>query len=158
MEAYNCDSSPIPKAEWAERARKQIYRADYVPFHFVHYSTVTNGLMTEYKEKKKKPWRRVYDEMTERVTDEANEAIMLHAKTTTKEQTSNWQDRCHYQFKKKWRGCYLGFPWPEGKEDLANNHRAQDGLEYNCFRNEKIDSYWLPRLKTALDNRTLLTH
>jgi hypothetical protein len=115
--------------------------------------------MTQYKDKKKKPWRRIYDEMTERITDEANEAIMLHAKkTTTKEQTCKWQDRCHYQFKKKWRGCYVGFPWPKGKEDMTNNHRREDGMEYNCFRNERIDEYWLPRLNAALVERKLLSN
>ena len=96
LEAYNCDSSPIPKPEWAERARKQIYRADFVPYHYVHYSTVTSGLLTEYKDNTKS-WRKDYTESTERVTDEANEAIMLHTKTTTAEQTTRWNKRFHYQ-------------------------------------------------------------
>jgi hypothetical protein len=150
MEAYNCD---IPKGEWAERAQKQIYRADYVPFHFVHYSTVTKGLMVEYKDRNGKNWSQIYEEVAERKTDEENEAIMLHAKTTTKGQTSRWKKRCHFQFDKKQLGCSIGFPWPEGKEDISNNHRPEDGMEYNCFKNERIDSYWVPRLKLALAKR-----
>jgi hypothetical protein len=152
LEAYNCDSSPIPKPEWAERARKQIYRADFVPYHYVHYSTVTSGLLTEYKDNTKS-WRKDYTESTERVTDEANEAIMLHTKTTTAEQTTRWKKRCHYQFDKKWRGCYVGFAWPDNKEDPAHAHREEDGYEYNCFRNERVDNYWIPRLKEALAKR-----
>ena len=152
MEAYNCDSSPIPKPEWAERARKQIYRADYVPYHYVHYSTVTQGLMVQYKDQRQS-WRSHYNEATERVTDEANEAIMLHTKTTTPEQTSRWSMRCHYKFEKKWRGCYVGFPWPGGMEDPLNKHRKEDGMECNCFVNERIEKNWIPRLRTAVEKR-----
>jgi hypothetical protein len=151
MEAYNCDSSPVPKPEWAERARKQIYRADYVPYHYVHYSTVTRGLMRMYKDSPKS-WRRAYNERTERVTDDANEATMLHTKTTTPEQTTRWKKRCHYQFEKKWRGCYVGFAWPKGIEDKENNHN-EEGMEYNCFVNPRIENYWLPKLKEALERR-----
>jgi len=33
LESYNCDSGGSPKPSWAERARKQIYRTDYVLYH-----------------------------------------------------------------------------------------------------------------------------
>lgn len=155
MGAYNCDSSPIPKPEWADRARKQIYRADYVPYHYVHYSTVTKGIMRTYEDLKEGQWKRMYSDRTERVTDEANEAIMLHTKTTTPEQTSRWEKRCHYQFDKKWRGCYVGFVWPNGTEDLENNHNA-DGMMYNCFQNDRLETYWIPKLKEALTKRHAL--
>jgi hypothetical protein len=151
MEAYNCDSSPMPKPEWAERARKQIYRADYVQYHYVHYSTVTQGLMRTYDDVKR-GWKRMYGERTERVTDEINEATMLHTKTTTPEQTSRWEKRCHYQFDKKWRGCYVGFAWPNGTEDPKNGHN-ENGMMYNCFANENFGNYWVPKLKDALNKR-----
>jgi len=154
MEAYNCDSSAIPKPEWAERARKQIYRADYVPYHYVHYSTVTNGLIEEYKDNPEN-WRRSYYEKTERTTDETNEALMLHTKTTQKEQTARWAQRCHYQFEKKWRGCSVGFAWPNNTEDLANDHN-KDGMQYNCFTNDNIENYWVPKLREALAKRKQL--
>lgn len=154
LEAYNCDSSPVPKPEWADRARKQVYRADYVPYHYVHYSTVTKGILQRYAENPKK-WHRIYGERapSERVTDEANEAVMLHTKTTTPEQTTRWKRRCHYQFEKKWRGCYVGFPWPNGVEDKENNHQPEDGMEYNCFINQRINNFWAPKLKEALAKR-----
>eukprot|EP00547_Thalassionema_nitzschioides_P015074 CAMPEP_0194240100 /NCGR_PEP_ID=MMETSP0158-20130606/6376_1 /TAXON_ID=33649 /ORGANISM="Thalassionema nitzschioides, Strain L26-B" /LENGTH=889 /DNA_ID=CAMNT_0038974739 /DNA_START=67 /DNA_END=2736 /DNA_ORIENTATION=+ len=158
LEAYNCDSSSSPKPEWAERARKQIYRADYVPYHYVHYSTVTQGLMQTYGESSSSArntnynWKRYWNnDVTERVANELTEATMLHTKSTLPEQTSRWKQRCHYQFEKKWRGCSVGFAWPTGLQDENDNHRPEDGMEYNCFRNDKVDSYWLPQLKQRLD-------
>jgi hypothetical protein len=74
LDAYNCDSSSLPKPSWADRARKQIYRADYVLYHYVHYSTVTAGILKTYEESNRR-WYRSYRELapSERVTDEINE-------------------------------------------------------------------------------------
>ncbi|KAL3927910.1 MAG: hypothetical protein SGBAC_012882, partial [Bacillariaceae sp.] len=60
LEAYNCDSSPLPKPKYADRAKKQIYRTDYVLNHFVHYSTVTKPYMEHYRDTmlKGKKWQR----------------------------------------------------------------------------------------------------
>jgi hypothetical protein len=158
LEAYNCDSAPVPKPSWSDRARKQIYRSDYVLYHFVHYSTVTKGLLSVYKDNPKH-WSSQHHERppSERVTDELNEAVMLHTKTTTADQTSNWANRCHYQFDKKWKGCYVGFPWPGGVEKKGDesNHNAE-GMEYNCFPIEKVTNYWAPRLRDALAKRQAL--
>jgi hypothetical protein len=153
LEAYNCDGSTSPKPAWADRARKQVYRSDYVLYHFVHYSTVTQGIIKTYKEKK--GWSRFYHESStsERTTDEVNEATMLHTKTTTDEQTSRWRKRCNFEFKKKWRGCYIGFPWPDGIERNGTLSHDETGLEYNCFPNEKITNYWVPKLRDALAAR-----
>ena len=188
LDAYNCDSSSSPKPEWADRARKQIYRADYVKYHFVHYSTVTEGILQPFSNSTGR-WYRSFGERfpSERVTDEINEgafqlnlvgllhngvsafvstsyvslfschsiysAVMLHAKTTLPQQTSNFKNRCHYQFEKKWRGCYVGFPWPNGKEEKGERGHREDGMEYNCFENYNITNYWGPRLRAALARR-----
>jgi len=74
LDAYNCDSSSSPKPSWADRARKQIYRADYVKYHFVHYSTVTQGILETYDDSHGQ-WQRSFGERppSERVTDEVNE-------------------------------------------------------------------------------------
>mmetsp|Transcript_17278 Transcript_17278/g.40096 ORF Transcript_17278/g.40096 Transcript_17278/m.40096 type:complete len:85 (+) Transcript_17278:280-534(+) len=74
---------------------------------------------------------------------------MLHTKTTSPEQTSNWINRCHFEFKKKWRGCYVGFPWPGGIQGEPLAHR-EEGWEYNCFPNQRVADHWLPQLKKAL--------
>ena len=154
LQAYNCDSVSTPKPLWADRARKQIYRADYVKYHFVHYSTVTNGTLQTFAENPKE-WQRKFGEHSpsERVTDETNEAVMLHTKTTSAMQTKNWISRCHYKFEKKWRGCYVGFPWPNGTVAKGDGSHRDDGMEYNCFENDKITSYWEPRLREALARR-----
>ena len=151
LEAYNCDSAPIPKPSWAIRARKQIYRADYVKCHFVHYSTITEGLLQTYSENKN--WYRSFREASERETNDENEATMIHTKLTAPAQTSNWKNRCHYQFEKKFRGCWIGFPWPNGTAVEGDGGHREDGIEYNCFENEKVKSYWTPRLREALARR-----
>eukprot|EP00548_Thalassiothrix_antarctica_P011362 CAMPEP_0194155296 /NCGR_PEP_ID=MMETSP0152-20130528/63899_1 /TAXON_ID=1049557 /ORGANISM="Thalassiothrix antarctica, Strain L6-D1" /LENGTH=779 /DNA_ID=CAMNT_0038862019 /DNA_START=212 /DNA_END=2551 /DNA_ORIENTATION=+ len=151
IEAYNCDSSSIPKESWADRARKQIYRADYVPYHYVHYSTVTKGYMKEFKDDKSR-WRPHYSDNTERVTDERSEAIMIHTKTTSPTDTTRWNKRCKFDFEKKWRGCSVGFAWPNGVVDSENNH-TKEGFQYNCFMNERVENYWIGRLKEALKRR-----
>ena len=154
LHAYNCDSSSLPKPSWADRARKQIYRADYVKYHFVHYSTVTEGILETYQQNPKY-WRRAYAEPnpSERVTDEESEALMVHAKATSAKQSSNWINRCHYHFEKKWRGCFVGFPWPNGTEVEGDGGHRENGMEYNCFENYKITNYWGPRLRNALARR-----
>eukprot|EP00546_Thalassionema_frauenfeldii_P015051 CAMPEP_0178914904 /NCGR_PEP_ID=MMETSP0786-20121207/11703_1 /TAXON_ID=186022 /ORGANISM="Thalassionema frauenfeldii, Strain CCMP 1798" /LENGTH=87 /DNA_ID=CAMNT_0020587901 /DNA_START=244 /DNA_END=507 /DNA_ORIENTATION=- len=78
---------------------------------------------------------------------------MLHTKSTLKEQTARWKTRCHYQFEKKWRGCSVGFAWPHSVEDPSNNHVPDSGMEYNCFPNEKVSSYWMDKLKERLKHK-----
>ena len=82
VEAYNCDSAPTPKPDRADRAKKQLYGSDYVLYHFVHYSTVTQSLK-EYFQDRPKRWKRFHFEQppSERVTDEINEAVMIHTKS-----------------------------------------------------------------------------
>ena len=76
LDAYNCDHVPLPKPKWAYRARKQIYRADYALQRFIHYSTVTKGLIETYAEylnrtsAPDRQWKPRYVEATERVVDE----------------------------------------------------------------------------------------
>jgi hypothetical protein len=148
LKAYNCDSSGYPKPEWADRAKKQLYRTDYVLYHFVHYSTVTKGLIQTYKELGSK-FQVNYRERGEHYVDERKEAVMVHTKTTSVIDSKNWVNRCHYKFEKKWRGCYVGFPWPKGKADKKNTYN-KDGFDYNCFINENVENHWVPELKKAL--------
>jgi hypothetical protein len=159
LEAYNCDGSEAPRAEWADRARKQLYRADYVLNHFVHYSTVTKGSVTTYKEQGD-TWKRYFTEMTERVTDEIHEATMIHTKGIDSTLSANWKKRCRGDFKKKWLGCQVGFPWPNNTKVLVvegegggAHHDDENGMEYNCFLNNKVEDYWIPRLEQAIAKR-----
>jgi hypothetical protein len=78
---------------------------------------------------------------------------MLHTKTSSPTQTSNWINRCHFEFEKKWRGCFVGFPWPNGTEVEGDGGHRADGMEYNCFENTRVMEVWSPRLREALAKR-----
>ncbi|CAJ1936075.1 unnamed protein product [Cylindrotheca closterium] len=157
LEAYNCDSSPLPKPKYADRAKKQIYRTDYVLNHFVHYATVTKPYMEQYRATKSqgKRWQRILRENapSERVTDEIHEAVMVHTKIVTWKNTRDTNIRCHKTARadRAWRakGCYIGFPSPNGTATFGRP--ADDGMVYNCFINEKVENYWLPQLKERLE-------
>lgn len=154
LETYNCDQDPIPKPEWATRAKKQLYRPDYVLSHFVHYSTITKGLMTTHAEAmtRNQTWGWHYTEKTERFTDELQEAVMLHGKTTMPGDTKRWSDKCRVDFKRTWRDkCRVGFPFPrnEWSEGMGN----EDGFEYNCFTNQRLTEFWIPKLREAMERR-----
>jgi hypothetical protein len=157
LQAYNCDSAGSPKPKWADRAKKQIYRTDYVLHHFVHYSTVTKGVVTTYKESKEHglDFHRQFRERepSEIVTDELTQAVMVHAKSISPGQTEDYKNRCRSDYKKKGKGCWVAYPVPNdgtGKEQHAHN---DDGIEYNCHINTKVEHYWLPRLREALAKR-----
>jgi hypothetical protein len=150
LAAYNCDGSESPRPEWADRARKQLYRADYVSYHFVHYSTITQGLLDIPRGES--DWIRFYEERppSERITDELNEATMIHAKTITRGHTAGWKKRCRYDFKRKWLGCYVGLGWPNNTKSEMNAYDPITELDYNCFVNPNVENYWIPRLNKAL--------
>jgi hypothetical protein len=73
------------------RRKKQIYRADYVPYHFVHYSPVTKGLLKTYQDDPQAwtPYEEGYREKTERIVDEVHEAVMFHTKTIAAKDTKD---------------------------------------------------------------------
>ncbi len=156
-EAYNCDFDKSPKPEWSERAKKQLYQPEYVLTHFVHYATVTKGLMTTKEEAKKmgKSWYMTFHEShsADRITDEINQAVMLHSKTTVPEYTVDWKRRCAVDFKPgHGENCRVGFPWPRN-DDKSTVKATSDGFGYNCFQNEKLNEVWLPKLRNAMEIR-----
>jgi hypothetical protein len=62
-------------------------------------------------------------------------------------------EACHVNYTKKWQGCFVGFPWPEGVVKAGEASYDRRGLMYNCFINEKIENYWVPKLRDALRKR-----
>jgi Glycosyltransferase family 92 len=163
LEAYNCDSAGSPKPMWADRARKQIYQTDYVLYHYVHYSTVTKGYMETYQDHvnaghSPESWSVNFAEKypSERTVDEMNEAVLVHTKTIKPDQTGGWTQRCQYDYKQKWKGCWVAFPWPGNgtipEKKQPTNH-DEHGFEYNCYINDKVDQFWVPRLRAALEKR-----
>lgn len=155
LEAYNCDSAGSPKPAWAERAKKEIYRSDYVLYHWIHYSSVTTDMLSTRTQAGPK-WTRSFQQnhVYHRSTDEFNEAVMVHAKSVMYDQTKRYKEEaCHKDYTKKWQGCSVAFPWPNGTEKEGEESYDKDGMLYNCFVNEKVDNYWVPRLQDALRKR-----
>jgi hypothetical protein len=87
LEAYNCDRQKPGEKKKQMPAEKQIYRADYVKQHFIHYSTVTettNLLLGDYNEKYGKN-KRAFPDPKSRFVDEVKEGLMLHSKAIARQ-------------------------------------------------------------------------
>lgn len=152
---FSCDSAGSPKPSWAERARKQIYRPDYVLYHFVHYSTVTKGYLQSYAEASEKggSWYRQYREHapSERTSDELSQVVMVHTKSIDRDMTYNYNTDCRHNRTKEWQKCWVAYPWPVNTTNI--DEYDQNGMEYNCYINRKVEDYWIPKLKDALKKR-----
>eukprot|EP00536_Pseudo-nitzschia_multiseries_P008351 jgi/Psemu1/319368/estExt_fgenesh1_pm.C_2100029 len=147
VEAYNCDREKPGKKSSTMPAEKQIYRADYVKQHFIHYSTVTettNLLSHEFREKfGTKP---AFPDPLSRFGNEVTEGLMLHAKSVARQDTAGWKRSCQKK-QGSMDQCRIGFPWPEdGSAATADEH----GWEYNCYVNPRIDNYFAPMVKEKL--------
>ena len=156
LETYNCDFLPLPKPSWSDRAKKQIYRPDYVLSHFVHYSTITKGILQGYHEATElgRTWNLAYNEpiSSERFTNETSEAVMLHSKTTDARDTKGWEKFCKLGFVGGYNDkCRIGFPFPNNIQKVNSSNSA--GFENNCWKNEKLTEYFLPKLKEAMKKR-----
>lgn len=157
LESYNCDTVPLPKPYTGDRARKEIYRTDFVLYHFVHYSLVTQNTLVQYKDASpNQKWQREAENETinnpEYVTDEINEAILVHAKGG-KEGMLPWKQRCKVE--KNRNQCNFGFPWPSRMDyaTLDGVARNGNGYFYNCHSNSRIKDFWVPRLEKAISER-----
>jgi Glycosyltransferase family 92 len=161
LDAYNCDGAGSPKPSWADRARKQIYRTDYVVHHFVHYSTATKGLLTSYKEHQEQGtrWIKKYQEKPpmEIFSDESTQAVMVHTKSVMAALTQNFKKNCRYDSPKRLINCWVANPWPNNEPSEENTY-DDSGLKYNCFINPKVEDYWMPKLQDALAKRINQSH
>ncbi|KAL9186044.1 hypothetical protein ACHAXT_005282 [Thalassiosira profunda] len=155
METYNCEPTTHPKPKsWAWRAKKQIYRPDFVLNHYVHYPVVTSRILDTPLESsarffEKSPFERRVDELTE--------GYLLHAKTTGPEQTSGWHEKCSRKGAgTKNASCKVGIPSQEkflGGDTAANTKGGNAGpssaFESNCYRHSKVNEI-VPQLEEAL--------
>ena len=126
--------------------------------HYVHYATVTKGLLQTKSEASSLGirWSPSYHEsnLVDRITDEINQAVMLHSKTTVPEYTTDWKDRCKLGAKQKHgEGCRVGLPWPGNTNTIGVEKADADGFGYNCFVNEKLNTIWIPKLRDAMEKR-----
>lgn len=74
-------------------------------------------------------------------------ATMLHSKSVARQDTANWKEVCKHN-----KGfCRIGTPYPPGALE-ANLTEDKDGWSYNCWVNEKVEDYWVPKLQAALES------
>mmetsp|Transcript_15304 Transcript_15304/g.16545 ORF Transcript_15304/g.16545 Transcript_15304/m.16545 type:complete len:195 (+) Transcript_15304:142-726(+) len=167
LETHNCDSVGLPKPISTRVAKKEIYRSDYVLHHFVHYSLVTQGLLKTYDERqqwgegitfREKEWNHYGNEL--------KEAVMIHAKTVQRDIMYSYERVCQYyneSFSYPANDCNIGFAWPEFPNGLPSykknipptgkhSYGTFDGTKYkyNCFTNEHVEKYWVPKLNEAV--------
>ena len=76
-----------------------------------------------------------------------------------------------YNWTKKWQGCFIAFPWPQNnnnnnsssstsrnkdgvvQKSVEDTYDHETGMEYNCYINQRLDTYWIPKLRQALQER-----
>ncbi|KAL3779330.1 hypothetical protein ACHAW5_007363 [Stephanodiscus triporus] len=166
-----------PKPNWAWRAKKQVYRPDFVLNHFVHYSLVTRRILDK-PEDTSDPVRDLIDVFLpniwlqcqttdirfierapfERRVNELTEGFLLHAKTTGPEKTSGWNELCHRKGDGITRSssCKVGIPSHEIILGEYNLSAGEDGnaisaaFESNCYRHGRVMKDYVPRLESAL--------
>jgi hypothetical protein len=161
LQAYNCDRQPPGKKTQSMPAEKQIYRADYVLQHFVHYSAVTalsEKNTTEYEKEGFKWKRRGFPDARQRFADEVTEGLMIHTKAVAQQDTAGWQRMCSiqnlYRPQRKQGLCRLGVPWPKDPEIAKLNATAEGkGAAFNCYVNDKVEDFLVPRLNEQLAER-----
>jgi len=148
LQAYNCDRQRGQKRK-VMPAEKQIYRPDYVKLHFVHFTTMTELSVMSKTETlaaglKYRP--RISSDPASRYSDEESEGTMLHTKAMATQDTAGWQKACKSEASGT---CRIGNPYPPGAFEDNVTH-DEDGWLYNCFVNDKVDDYWVPKLEKAL--------
>lgn len=161
LQAYNCDRQPPGIKKEHMPAEKQLYKAEYVLEHFVHYSAVTQlseKNTTEYKKENFKWKRRAFPDPRQRFANEETEGLMIHTKAVAHQDTSGWLRMCSiensYAPKKKRGLCRLGVPWPKDPELAKLNATGHGkGWAYNCYPNERVENYFAPRLKEKLADK-----
>ena len=105
--------------------------------HYVHYSAITKDSELPKSEFDRRPdldWRPRFNDKKNRVTDELNEGVMVHARAVT-----------HDRF----RRTIIGFPWPNGIES-NDTIKDENGNFYNCFKNENVENFWIPKFHKML--------
>ncbi|KAG7346757.1 glycosyltransferase family 92 protein [Nitzschia inconspicua] len=149
LQAYDCERTPLPKPEWAWRAKKQIYRPDYVLNHFVHYSTVTSRLR-DYPQEISPPF--IQRHPFERRVDELTEGFMLHTKTTYPIDTKGWDQYCRSTLDEKKKDCPIGFSHLQDEKGSVKTDEAltKEGFARNCYKHHRIQHDLISKLEELL--------
>ncbi len=159
LESYNCDRQLPGKKTKVMPAEKQIYRADYVTQHFIHYSTVTQTTNLKRDDFNREfGIKRLFPDPLSRFADEVHEALMLHSKAVARQDTAGWERNCHVNHTGgAFDQCRLGIPWPDGQDENNNHgHHNDDGWLYDCYVNKRIEDFWGPKLYNQLSDAGLI--
>lgn len=102
-----------------------------------------NANFTKYK------YRRMYRDAHTRYVNETTEATMLHTKSVVAKETYSWFRMLHS--KRGSSASEIGIEYPDGKglTDREVSVEVRGELYFaNCFPIEKVEKYWIPKLKT----------
>lgn len=157
LQAYNCDRQKPGQKTSSMPAEKQLYRADYVLQHFVHYSVATvqsEKNQTEYL-KDGLQWKgRAFPDPRQRFGDELTEGLMIHTKAVARQDTAGWERMCHvnntYLPLRRQGLCRLGVPFPDHWNPAKSTNATAEGYAYNCYVNSQVENYLVPELKKKL--------
>lgn len=149
LQAYDCERTPLPKPSFGWRAKKQIYRPDFVWNHFVHYSTVTRRLKDAPHEASP-PFIQRYP--FERRVDELTEGFMLHTKSTYPSATRGWERSCRETSEEGRKKCPIGFAYFQDEQGSVQNEKplTRDGFVRNCYKHSRIQNNLVSKLEELL--------
>jgi hypothetical protein len=156
LQTYDCEKTPLPKPDYGWRAKKQIYDPKHVLNHFVHYSLVSDRILTMNE-----PSNAFNAAIPfERRVNELEDAFMLHTKTTYPEMTRRWQHDCRAENDNSKDNCPVGIPYEldtaetSGGADPSSpsNHTLLNGMlmRRNCWKHKRIQEDLVPRLQQLL--------
>jgi hypothetical protein len=159
LSVYNCEFIRPPKPTRFARAMKQIYRTSYVYSHFVHYSTVTEGVAITYAEFMKTHTdpsafipsvhsRRWTEESPELFMNEQSQGALVHARSVLPHESRRKTAECYLGSK---FSCMVGYLCEDSVPFLDAVHKNNvfqnpNGSYCNCWRNPVIDETLVPLL------------
>jgi hypothetical protein len=150
LQAYDCERTTLPKPGYGWRAKKQIYRPEFVLNHFVHYSTVTRRLKeSPYEDSPLFIQRYPY----ERRVDELTEGFMLHTKTTNPSSTRGWNQSCRGTLVSERKKCPIGFSFLQNETGFVQNEKSPltlEGYARNCYAHGRIQNDLVFKLEELL--------
>ena len=159
LQVYNCEFIRSPKPERFGRAMKQIYRPDYVQSHFVHYSTVTTDISKYRKDfgpaeryfqnVHGRDWRKGSPEV---FLNELSQGLLVHTRSVLPNESQYRDQACKIG---STYGCAMGHLCPDTTPFVDEKHKDNvfvdaDGRYCNCWKNDKIEENFVPKLNSMI--------
>jgi len=108
-----------------------------------------NAHFTKYK------YGRMYKDAHTRYVNETTEATMLHTKSVSVSETKKWAGQLKHTGR-SFSKLGMEFPPDKGLGDGKVSVKF-DGNSYfaNCFPVEKVDNYWVSKLRETMNNNKI---